>query len=89
MRECPQCKSNRVHRSRSRTRWERWRKQITGKATYRCVDCDWRGWALDTGSSVVAATAADAVAEPLNLKDSPLARIERRDIRLEELDRIE
>ena len=88
MRQCPQCKSNRVHRSRSRTRWERWRKQITGKAAYRCIDCDWRGWALDIGSSIVTATAPDAIPNPPNLDDSPLARTERRDIRLEELDRI-
>ena len=88
MRQCPQCKSNRVHRSRSRTRWERWRKQITGKAAYRCVDCDWRGWALDTGPSIAAAVTA-AAPDPPNLDDSRLARIERGDIRLEELDRIE
>jgi len=88
MGQCPQCKSNRVHRSRSRTRWERWRKQITGKAAYRCVDCDWRGWALDTGSSTAAAIPADAIPDPPNLRDSPLTRTERAGVRLEELDRI-
>jgi len=89
MRQCPHCNSNRVHRSRSRTRWERWRKQITGKAAYRCVDCDWRGWAPDTGSSTVIGIVADPFPEPPNLQDSPLARTERGDIRLEELDRID
>jgi len=89
MGQCPHCQSTRVHRSRSRSRWERWRKQITGKALYRCVDCRWRGWAIDRGGSFVAAASADAIPDPPNLQDSLLARDERRPVRLEELDTIE
>jgi hypothetical protein len=86
---CPKCKSDRAHRSRSRSRWERWRKQITGKMAFRCPDCGWRGWAFDTDSAIVAAAAPVSIPEPPNLQASALARTERAEIRLEELDTIE
>ena len=45
--QCPNCKSPAGHRSRSRSRWERWRKEITGKRPYRCDQCGQRWWAPD------------------------------------------
>ena len=47
MYQCPRCKSDRIHFSRTRSKWEGWRKQITGKRPYRCPDCLWRGWDPD------------------------------------------
>jgi hypothetical protein len=37
---------------------------------------------------MVATIPADAIPDPPNLRDSPLTRTERADVRLEELDRI-
>ncbi len=51
METCPKCRSKRVHRSRTRGRFERLRRQLTGKAPFRCSDCGWRGWAFDFGDS--------------------------------------
>ena len=86
---CGKCKSARLHRSRSRSQWERWRKQITGKVVFRCGACGWRGWAFDADLVSAAPAAPATFPEPPNLRDSPLARTERGDIRLEELDRID
>jgi predicted RNA-binding Zn-ribbon protein involved in translation (DUF1610 family) len=78
MQTCPKCQSQKVHRSRSRGKWEEWRRHITGKRLYRCPDCQWRGWALDSGPhfSDVDRTAAErALApEPPNLQGTELAR---------------
>ena len=49
MQLCPKCGSRNIHRSRSRSAWEFWRKRITGKRTYRCASCGWRGWGVDSG----------------------------------------
>ena len=49
MKQCPKCDSPQIHRSRSRTRWESWRREITGKRPFRCPACGWRGWGADTG----------------------------------------
>lgn len=48
MMTCPKCNSNDVHRSRAKTRWETWRKEITAKRPFRCHACGWRGWRHDT-----------------------------------------
>jgi len=85
MTKCPNCQSDRLRRSRSRNTWERWRKQITGKVAYRCADCGWRGWGVFRGTVVIPVA---MVPDPPNLDDSPLARTERGDLGLEELDRI-
>lgn len=81
MRECPRCKSPDIHRSRSRSKWEAWRKEITGKRLYRCAACGWRGWGIDRGPHFGDAqrqTAERAVApEPPNLQEMALAREER------------
>ena len=49
MDQCPKCKSADIHRSRAKTRWERWRQRITEKRPYRCRGCNWRGWGPDLG----------------------------------------
>lgn len=49
MENCPKCESKRVHRSRTRGVLERVRRNLTGKAPFRCPDCGWRGWAFDFG----------------------------------------
>ena len=41
---CPACGSEQVMRSRSRNKWEAWRKTITDKRPFRCHRCRWRGW---------------------------------------------
>src|SRR5947207_743637 len=43
---CPVC-SNSTHRSRLRSRWETWRRALTGRRPYRCHVCNWRGWQED------------------------------------------
>jgi hypothetical protein len=49
MHQCPRCKSGDLRRSRARSKWEAWRKQITGKRLFRCGACRWRGWGIDEG----------------------------------------
>ena len=44
MRTCPECRSDRIHRSRSRNIWEAWRKRLTRSVPFRCHQCGWRGW---------------------------------------------
>ena len=41
MQTCPRCKSAKLQRSRSRSKWEVWRKEITHKRPFRCADCGW------------------------------------------------
>jgi hypothetical protein len=48
MQQCPQCTSNRIHRSRSKTFVERLRRQFSTKRLYRCQACGWRGWGIET-----------------------------------------
>jgi predicted RNA-binding Zn-ribbon protein involved in translation (DUF1610 family) len=52
MQQCPKCKSSAIHRSHSRGRWERLRKQVTNRRPYRCSKCGWRGWGVDSGSTL-------------------------------------
>jgi DNA-directed RNA polymerase subunit RPC12/RpoP len=93
MEKCPRCGSENVRRSRARSLWERWRKEITRKRPYRCPDCDWRGWRVDAGPTFTLderIAARKAVSpEPPNLKGTALAREEalRVDIDLDALDR--
>jgi hypothetical protein len=44
MRTCPECHSDRIHRSRARNTWEAWRKRLTRGLPFRCHLCGWRGW---------------------------------------------
>ena len=48
--QCPACGSDSVHRSRTRSRWERLRRQITLKAPFRCHACGTRFWRLYGGA---------------------------------------
>ena len=83
MTACPKCGSAQIHRSRSRSRWETWRKEITGKRLFRCYECSWRGWGIDEGPAPAdtdreAAARADAP-EPPNIKDTLLGRNDQRE----------
>lgn len=40
---CPKC-GGPVHRSRTRGLTEKLVKVLTANRTYRCFDCEWRGW---------------------------------------------
>jgi len=87
---CPKCNSTKLRRSPTRNRWERWRKEITGKRPYRCRTCQWRGWKpigpLETDSQI-GGERHDAP-EPPNLRGTPLARQDAsRSLDLKELDR--
>jgi predicted RNA-binding Zn-ribbon protein involved in translation (DUF1610 family) len=77
---CPKCNSERIHRSRSRTWWESWRKIVSRKRMFRCNDCGWRGWGIDSGQRFTAAErdrAARALAAgPVNLKGTGLEPID-------------
>ena len=74
--QCPECQSADLRRSRSRSVWERWRRQITSKRLYICGACRWRGWGANTGPHRDAAqreAAARALApDPPNLKGTLL-----------------
>lgn len=48
MDQCPKCKSADIHLSRSRSKWEKWRKEVTGKRPFRCLACAWRGWGIES-----------------------------------------
>jgi hypothetical protein len=91
MHQCPKCNSDELHRSRPKTKWEAWRKQVTGKRPYRCHKCGHRWWAVDLGprfgdEEVELATRAMAP-EPPNLKGTALMRDEAQaSVSLEELD---
>ena len=91
MHKCLKCKSDKIERSRSRSKWEAWRKDITGKRLFRCQTCGWRGWGYDEGpkfdpQDVRSANAALAP-EPPNLKDTLLSRRDRRsDVDVSKLD---
>ena|SRR5712692_1688371 len=78
MRQCPRCKSADIHSSRTRSKWEQWRKEITGKRPYRCRACGWRGWGFDVGGTTYdpadVELATQAIApDPPNLKGTALA----------------
>lgn len=74
MSHCPNCNSTNLRRSPTRSRWERWRKEITGKRPYRCRGCQWRGWkAIGLNDSDLARSNA-ATPDPPNLRGTLLAR---------------
>jgi hypothetical protein len=82
MQKCPKCDSDEIYRSRAKSRWEVWRKEITGKRLWRCHNCQWRGWGLESGpkfTDVERENAERAIApDPPNLKGTSLMREERR-----------
>ena len=64
---CPACGSHRVFRSRTRTAFERYRRQLTSKRPYRCHACNWRGWGPDNLLVAAAGDVTDAPASPPDL----------------------
>ncbi len=76
MSHCPNCNSDSIRRSRTRNRWERWRKEITGMRPYRCRECNWRGWRpIGVGDTLDAkAQARRDAADPPNLRGTALVR---------------
>jgi len=87
---CPDCNSTNLRRSATRNRWERWRKEITGKRPYRCRACRWRGWkpAGIVDSVRQSTDVRPAAPDPPNLKGTLLARPDPRlSLDLKELDR--
>jgi hypothetical protein len=56
-----------VFRSKTRTAFERFRRQFTMKRPYRCHACNWRGWAPDGLQAVAPADVIGAPAAPPNL----------------------
>lgn len=80
MSHCPKCKSENLRRSRTRSRWERWRKEITGRRPYRCRACNWRGWLPIGVADTVEAReqARRKAADPPNLRGTALARTDPR-----------
>jgi hypothetical protein len=95
MQQCPTCQSDDIQRSRSRSWWEQWRKEITNKRTYRCHACGWRGWGFDTGPRCSPAdphaASGQLGSDPPNLKDSAFPGVNgrRRPLSLSALDIIE
>jgi hypothetical protein len=86
---CPKCHSTSLRRSPTRNRWERWRKEITGKRPYRCRACQWRGWKrIGTSEELQSPQARPDAPDPPNLKGTLLARSDPRlQLDLKELDR--
>ena len=67
MTTCPACGSKRVFRSKTRTAFERFRRQFTMKRPYRCHACNWRGWAPDGTQAVAPSDVLDAPSAPPDL----------------------
>jgi hypothetical protein len=67
MTTCPECGSNRVFRSKTRTAFERFRRQFTMKRPYRCHHCNWRGWAADGTQAVSPQDVLDSATPPPDL----------------------
>ena len=89
MSRCPKCNSKAIRRSRTRSWWERWRKEITDKRPCRCRACDWHGWmVLGLSEEDVARSHDRSMApDPPNLGGTLLARADPRvQLDLKELD---
>jgi hypothetical protein len=46
---CPACGSGQMRPLPTRTKWELWRRTLTGKRLFRCSDCKRHSWTLDQG----------------------------------------
>jgi len=87
---CPKCNSKDLRLSHTRSRWERWRRDITGKRPYRCRACQWRGWKrAGLGDDEPISTLRTNVPDPPNLRGTAFARpdSDTRKINLKDLDR--
>jgi predicted RNA-binding Zn-ribbon protein involved in translation (DUF1610 family) len=74
---CPACGSNRVFRSKTRSAFERFRRQFTMKRPYRCHACGWRGWAADGAQVASSEDMIDAASPPPDLSAIDAALDER------------
>jgi hypothetical protein len=45
---CPKCGKPALHRSRTRTAVEKFRRRYSLKRQFRCHECQWRGWLEET-----------------------------------------
>ena len=68
MLNCPKCGSPRIHRSRTRSFWERVKKNFTHDRIHRCHGCGWRGWGPVTSEPVRAKDQPDQVRRAPNLE---------------------
>jgi hypothetical protein len=87
---CPKCNSKDLRLSHTRSRWERFRRDITGKRPYRCRACQWRGWKKPgLVDDEPTSTLRMKVPDPPNLRGTALARpdSDTRKINLKELDK--
>jgi hypothetical protein len=87
---CPKCSSKDLRPSHTRNRWERLRRDITGKRPYRCRACQWRGWRkIALGDDEPSSRLRANVPDPPNLRGTALARqdSDTRKFDLKELDR--
>jgi hypothetical protein len=79
---CPKCQSATLHRSASRTLFERLLKKMTIKRLHRCSECAWRGWARPSpiGTSLKTAVmcseppSMDEIDQALALVRHPVAK---------------
>jgi len=44
---CPRCGQPKLHHSRARGAFERFRRHFTERVPFRCHGCGWRGWLHD------------------------------------------
>ncbi|HNV01946.1 MAG TPA: hypothetical protein PLE61_07535 [Vicinamibacterales bacterium] len=81
MEACPACGSRRVYRSRTRSVFERIRRQVTTKRPFRCHNCNWRGWVAEAARLVTPRQPAKASPPPPDLSavDSALDGPAKRD----------
>ncbi|HEY6212994.1 MAG TPA: hypothetical protein VIW45_11955 [Vicinamibacterales bacterium] len=44
---CPRCGQPKLHHSRAKGAFERFRRHFTDRVPFRCHGCGWRGWLHD------------------------------------------
>ena len=91
MHECTKCGSPRILYSRTKSRWEKLRRRITAKRPYRCRDCRFRLWMIDSGPHFSAEhfdAASRALVLPFNLERVGLDRDDEQQLDLRRLDEL-
>ena len=69
---CDSCRSPHLHRSRSRSTLEQFRKKLTARRLFECGDCGWRGWKAQHADATMDASMARYI-EPMDLRSLDLA----------------
>ena len=73
---CCSCGSPRLHRSRSRSPLEQFRKKLTTRRLFECGSCGWRGWKLQkTGTTNTSLDARHFEAPDLRALDLALQNV--------------